>query len=153
MSDQTHNEKVWDKILSPNEEVKYEFSIGKQYIKTYLIIWAIISLPFVFAVVGVFMFALAFLYLKIYLPKANIYGFTNKRVLIHRGFFSTDLVSVDYNKITDVTVRVSFLDKTFTKSGQICINTAGGMGKEIILQHVANPYEIKKKLDGLRDEK
>jgi uncharacterized membrane protein YdbT with pleckstrin-like domain len=149
MNNQNRNEQVWSKVLSSNEELKYEFSIGSQYIKTYLIIWGIISLCTL--MLAPIVFAVAFLYLKIYLPKANIYGFTNKRVLIHRGFFSTDLVSVDYSKITDVTVKESFLDKSFTKSGQLYINTAGSGGKEIILQHVAHPYEIKKKLDELRD--
>lgn len=149
MSNQTHSEKIWGKVLSPNEDLKYEFSVGNQYIKTYLIIWGIISLCTL--VIAPLTFAIGYIYLKIYLQKANIYGFTNKRVLIHKGFFSTDLVSVDYSKITDVTVKESFLDKAFTKSGQLYINTAGSDNKEIILQHVENPYEIKKKLDGLRD--
>lgn len=151
MDKKTHSQEVWGKVLSAHEEVKYEFSVGKQYINTYIIIWAIISLPFVFAVVGIFIFLIAFLYLKVYLPKANIYGFTDKRVLIHRGFFSTNLISVDYKQITDVTVRESFLDKTFTKSGQLFINTAGTSKEEIVLSHIAHPYEVKKKLDELRD--
>lgn len=149
MNNKSRNEQVWRKVLSQNEELKYEFSIGNQYIKTYLILWGIISLCVtLFAPI---VFAIAYLYLKVYLPKANIYGFTNRRVLVHRGFFSTDLVSVDYSKITDVTVKESFLDKSFTKSGQLYINTAGSSGKEIILQHVENPYDVKKKLDELRD--
>lgn len=151
MNATSHNSQVWDKVLGGEETLRYEFTIGEQYIKTYIIVWAIISLPFVFALVGVFIFLAACVYFKVYLPKANIYGFTNKRVLIHRGFFSTNLISVDYTQITDVTVQESFLDKLFTKTGTLYINTAGTSGAEIVLENIAEPYEVKKKLDQLRD--
>jgi uncharacterized membrane protein YdbT with pleckstrin-like domain len=149
--DKTHKEKVWEKILSTGEEVKYEFSIGEKYIRTYLIVWAVICFPFVFmGGAGLFVYAFIFCYLKFYLPKANIYGFTNKRILVHTGWLSTNMTSVDYDKITDVYVKESFLDKLLTHTGQISINTAGSNGKEIVLSHINAPYEVKKKLDGLR---
>jgi twitching motility protein PilT len=82
----------------------------------------------------------------------NIYAFTNKRVLIHRGWLSTNLISVDYHKITDIYVKEGFLQRILFKSGTIAIDTAGTGGKEITLSNVANPYKLKKLLDGLKDK-
>jgi uncharacterized membrane protein YdbT with pleckstrin-like domain len=147
------NKEIWDKVLSTGEELKYEFSVGENYIKTYIIVWGVISVLLLFlAGLGILTFIIAYVYYKIYLPKAHIYGFSNKRVLIHRGWLSTSMTSVDYNKITDVYVTETFLDKQLTHTGHIAINTAGSNGKEIVLHHVASPYEIKKKLDELRDK-
>lgn len=147
------NKEIWDKVLSTGEELKYEFSVGENYIKTYLVVWGVISVLLLFAAgLGILTFIIAYVYYKIYLPKAHIYGFSNKRVLIHTGWLSTSMTSVDYNKITDVYVTETFLDKQLTHTGHIAINTAGSSGKEIVLHHVASPYEIKKKLDELRDK-
>lgn len=154
MNNNKHTQDVWNKVLSNNEELKYEFSISKKYINTSIIIRAIICIPVLFlnASIGIILLIIILLYFKIYLPKANIYGFTNKRVLIHRGFFSTELISVDYSKITDVTVHQSFMERdSIFDCGEISINTAGSSGKEIVLRNVSKPYDIKKKLDELRD--
>lgn len=145
-------QKVWDKVLSKGEEVKHSFSIGEKYIKFSLIVWGIISLPLLFAFgAGVVVFLIALFYFAYYLRVANVYAFTNKRVLIHKGWLSTNAISIDYSKITDVRVREPFIDKILTKTGDIAINTAGTGYTEVVLQHVEKPYEIKKILDEMRD--
>jgi membrane protein YdbS with pleckstrin-like domain len=145
-------QQIWDKVLGKDEKIEYSFSIGQNYIKLGLICWGILSLPLLFAAgFGVVTFLIALFYYGFYLKKANVYAFTNKRILIHKGWLSTNTTSVDYSKITDIHVREPFLDKIMTKTGVIAINTAGSSNLEILLQHVENPYEVKKILDGLRD--
>lgn len=144
---------IWAKILSPNEEIKYEFSIGDRYLKIGLIagcVWGVILL-FLISWLGIIVILTCGFYYGWYLKEANKYAFTDKRVLIHRGWLSTNLISVDYNKITDIEVQEPFLDRVFYKTGSLLINTAGTTFKEIVLKHIKNPYEIKKKLDELRD--
>jgi len=146
-------EKIWNKTLSSDEKVEYEFSIGNRYIKFGLIIWGIISLPFLFASgFGIIIFLIALFYYGFYLKVANAYAFTNKRVLIHRGWLSTHTTSIDYSKITDVYIQEPFFDRIITHTGHIAVNTAGTTLHEVILKHVESPYEVKKKLDALKDK-
>lgn len=145
-------EKIWQKTLGQNEEVKYEFSVAQQYRRFGLIVFGVIGvmlffLSFMFAF---YYYLIIYLYFEQYLKNANAYAFTNKRVLIHRGWLSTKTISVDYDKITDVTIVEPLLDKLFSKSGSLAINTAGSLGQEIVLHHIESPYEVKKKLDQLR---
>lgn len=146
-------EKIWQKTLSGDEKVEYEFSVGGRYIKFGLIVWGIISLPFLFAMgFGIFIFLIALFYYAFYLKAANAYAFTNKRVLIHRGWLSTHTISVDYSKITDVHIREPFFDRIITHTGNIAVITAGTTVDQIVLQHINAPYEVKKKLDSLKDK-
>jgi membrane protein YdbS with pleckstrin-like domain len=138
---------VWVKILGKDEIIKEEFSVGKTYRQFSAIVWSVLlGLPTV-GIGAIF----PLLYYFFYLPKANKYAFTNKRILIHRGWLSTNLTSVDYSKITDVFVRQGFFEKTFTSSGTIAVNTAGSGGEEVVLNNVANPYTLKRLLDELKD--
>lgn len=145
-------EKIWKKVLGEGEKVEYEFSIGDKYIKFGLICWGIICVPLLFAlglelVVFIIIF-LSYMYMKF----ANAYALTNKRVLIHKGLLSTKTISVDYKKITDVLISEPFFDRIITHTGHMVINTAGTGDVEIILKHVQSPYEVKKKLDSLKDK-
>ncbi len=146
-------EKIWKKVLADNEKIEFEFSIGEKYTKFNLIIWTIISLPLLFlAGLGILTFLFALFYYGYYLKAANAYAFTDKRVLIHRGWLSTHTVSVDYSKITDVNILEPFFDRVLTKTGHIAINTAGTNLREIIIMHIESPYKTKKVLDSLKDK-
>lgn len=143
---------IWQKMLSKDEKIEHEFSISDRYIKIQFALWialGVLFLPLYGA--GVIFFIIAFLYKK-YVRVANAYAFTNKRILIHRGWLSTKTTSVDYDKITDVHVNESFSDRFINHTGHIGINTAGSGGLEIILSNIAKPYELKKKLDALKDK-
>ena len=145
-------EKIWQKILSVDEKVEYEFSIGEGYSKFGLIIWGIISISFLFADgLGILIFLLALFYYAFYLKAANAYAFTNKRVLIHRGWLSTHTISVDYSKITDIHILEPFFRRVLTHTGDIAIITAGSTSDQIRLKYVGTPYEVKKKLDSIKD--
>lgn len=154
---------LWDKMLGNDEEIHYEFSIGRKYrmfkIYSFLLILLVSSSVLlvlfgfaniiVLAMIGVLVlfFLFELFYYGFYVPRANAYVLTNKRIIIHRGWLSTHTISIDYNKITDMSVAQSFFDRVVTDSGSIRINTAGTGEHEIILNHIQTPYEVKKKLD------
>lgn len=144
----TKNEAIWHKILSKDEEVKEEFSISNKYINIWGTFWTIVCF-FILFFIGA---AIPAFYYFFYLRKANVYAFTNKRVLIHTGWLSTNLTSVDYNKITNIFISQGLFQKLLTNTGNIAIDTAGTGGEEIILRNVNDPYKLKKLLDELRDK-
>jgi len=160
--------KIWKKVLEANEEVKYEFSIGKKYRSLAIIIIGILTLfvllsgiflsfkvkwlGYTVIGIGVLVFLSALFYFGWYLKIANLYAFTNKRVLIHQGWLSTKLISIDYDKITDVSVIEPFWERIITNTGFFIINTAGTSSREVILAHVENPYEVKKQLDSWKSK-
>jgi uncharacterized membrane protein YdbT with pleckstrin-like domain len=151
------NQKIWKKVLTSNEEVKYEFSIGKRYQVLGVIVGFLIGLPFLFfppfaTAFGVLIILSFLFYFGWYLKIANVYAFTNKRVLIHKGWINTVLISIDYDKITDIKVVEPFLDRILTKTGYLSIDTAGTSTEEVVLAHLESPYEIKKKLDEIREQ-
>jgi uncharacterized membrane protein YdbT with pleckstrin-like domain len=145
-------EKIWRKTLASEEEIKYEFSIGKRYRYFWLILWGLVGLILIFALapIGILLLLFALFYFGWYLKMANAYAFTNKRILVHKGWLSTHLISIDYDKITDVSVKEPILDRLITKTGHLAINTAGTGFHEVILIHIETPYEIKKKLDEIK---
>ena len=145
MQSTTHIQEVWQRILGKDETVEYEFSLSSKYTTIWMVFW---SLLFIMTFIGPFIF---YFYFKIYLKKANIYGFTNKRILIHKGWLSSNTISIDYSKITDIRVNQSFLEKTLINSGSLYINTAGSGNTEVVLSAIDNPYEVKKILDDLRE--
>jgi len=148
-------EKIWQKILNPDEKVEYEFSVSDRYKKICLICFGIISVVLIIYpphYIGVLALLMVSFYFGFYLKVANAYAFTQKRVIIHRGWLSTTTISIDYEKITDVTVNEPLLDKVITHTGHLIINTAGTGFPEVILTCISRPHEIKKKLDKLRGQ-
>jgi hypothetical protein len=152
-----HYAHIWAKTLGSDEKVKFEFSISDRYRKVELIVWGIISFvllllrtTFWFST-GIITFLIALFYYGYYLRVANAYAFTNKRVLIHRGWLSTHTISVDYPKITDIHITEPMSERFITHTGNLAIITAGSTSDQIVLRHVKDPYEIKKQLDVLKD--
>jgi uncharacterized membrane protein YdbT with pleckstrin-like domain len=145
-------EHIWKKALRDDETVQYEFSLSKKYRNFYLVLFSIIGLFFMLGSfpTGVIILLLVFFYFGFYLRVSNAYALTDKRVLIHRGWLSTNATSIEYQHITDVTVQEPFLERIITKSGDLSINTAGTSAKEVVLKHIATPYEVRKKIDEIR---
>jgi uncharacterized membrane protein YdbT with pleckstrin-like domain len=78
----------------------------------------------------------------------NAYALTEKRILIHTGWLSTKSTSISYDKIIEISVSESFINKKFTNSGNLVIKTSG-IGHDIILKYIEAPYEVKKMIDRL----
>lgn len=56
-------EKIWQKTLSGDEKIEYEFSVGDGHIKFGLFVWGIISLLILFTTgLGIFIFLIALFY-------------------------------------------------------------------------------------------
>ncbi len=163
--------KILEKVLSPSEKVKYQFSIGDKYLKTkkiamicfgsliFFIIGSILIYLFknyemliiaIIVIFWVFFVLFSFFYFGWYLKRANIYLITNKRIIIHKGWFCTRVVSVDFIQITDVKVIKPFIEKIIYKTGTLKINTAGMEIHPIILHHIENPFDIKRILNEIR---
>ena len=150
------NEKIWEKVLGSDEKIEYEFSIGDRYLKVFFVVSSIIIAFFFFTVdkySATVLFALVWFYSSFYARVANVYALSNKRILMHTGWLSTNLVSVEYSKITDIVVGEPFFERFITRSGYLKINTAGTSSEEIILNHIEEPFEVKKKIDALKDRK
>ena len=145
---------IWGKTLNTSEQVKYEFSVGDRYRMTGLVVWVLIGALLMFSSVqyGMIVILFSVFYFGFYIRAANVYAFTNQRVLVHRGWLSTKLISTDYQKITDVTVHEPFLSRVFFHVGSLEIDTAGTNRKDIVLKNIEHPYEVKKKLDELRGQ-
>lgn len=47
-------------------------------------------------------------------------------------------------------MKENFLEKVFLGSGNLAINTAGTSQEEIVLKHIANPYDVKKKIEEIK---
>jgi uncharacterized membrane protein YdbT with pleckstrin-like domain len=151
---------IWQKVLSSDEKIEYEFSISPLFLTFSFFIRLLVLLlltPFIYtfsAKVALLFFlfiglSLLFYYF-FYLKEANAYAITNKRLIIHRGWLSTDSVYIDFAKITDITVIEPFFEWILTNSGDLHIDTAGTPSHEIILRHIASPYETRKKLEDIR---
>lgn len=163
---------IWAKTLNEGEIIEQEFSVGRWYRYLGLGLWiflavlvAVLTSVVINAffenaagaavatglLLGAFVFGAALFYFNFYVPVANAYAFTNKRVLIHRGWLSTHAIGIDYEKITDVLVSSPLIDRLLTGTGHLVINTAGTDEYEILLRHVEYPYELKKRLDALKE--
>jgi len=139
--------KTWNKVLGSEERVEYEFSLSPQYLNVNLGWWFIVGLLTVWIYgLGVLIFAAALFYFGFYLRWANHFAITNKRILIHRGWLSTSMTSVDFSQITDIEAHQSFSERILYKSGKLLVNTAGSAAHEVVLVNIGNPYAVKQKL-------
>lgn len=157
-------EKIWKKSLSADEEVLHEFSVSDRYryfnIFTMGLLVIIGSIPgffwspfFVLLLFLVPVFIISCIYYGLIMKLSNAFAFTDKRVVVHKGWLNTCMTSAEYDKITDVSVTEGFVEKIITHSGTLLINTAGTTFHELPLEHVESPYELKKKLDSIMSGK
>ncbi len=86
-----------------------------------------------------------------YIKISNEFVFTNKRIIAKNGWIETTVKTIYYDKITDISVKQSLLDKII-KTGTISISTAGSDGYEMVLDYIRKPYEIKNFLYKTKEE-
>lgn len=151
---------IWDKTLADSEIIEYEFSISKSYRIFNLFLFC---LPAIILAIPVLMynklFGIIFLAIELliiififgfYLKIANAYALTDKRVLIHRGWLSTDTISINHERICNVSVVDPFFERILMNSGDLHIDSAAAPHQEIILKHIDSPYQTAKKLEEIR---
>jgi uncharacterized membrane protein YdbT with pleckstrin-like domain len=149
--------KIWAKILNSEEEIKYEFSVSKNFSTAMMVLGCLAGIIILFTpgyFVGILVIIASVFYFKYFIFWTNSFAFTNKRVLIYRGWIATDLISIDYNKITDIIVDQPVIGK-LTNSGHLLVNTASSSAIETRqkqkIENIDNPYETKKRLEKFKN--
>lgn len=143
----------WNRILSKDEEVKKEFGISNYYLTVIFVITTIaaaltLSTGFGIALTIFFLGSFYCFYLK----KSRHYAFTNKRIILVDSFIGANIVSVEYDKITDVEIDQAPIDQILGW-GNLIINTAGTHSSFMSMPYVENPHAIKQTLIDIRDHK
>jgi membrane protein YdbS with pleckstrin-like domain len=132
--------KKYQKYLSNGERIVAVFGIGNRYFWSNFLSLLILS-PLIIPI--------PFL-LKLWHQKHTIvYLLTNRRVIIKRGFFSTEVTTAPYYHITHIVVKESFLAKLSFVMGDIIIHTAGPTPVEVHLLKIQRPLEIKNLIEEL----
>jgi membrane protein YdbS with pleckstrin-like domain len=79
-----------------------------------------------------------------YILKESIqYLLTTRRVVIKQGYFNMKLHSAPYNKVTLLEVEQGFMDRYLLKHGKVIVHTAGSNEREVVLDYVDDPIELK----------
>ncbi len=86
-----------------------------------------------------------------YIRISNEFVFTNKRIIVKKGWIETKVKTIYYDRITDISVSQSFLDRII-KTGTLSISTAGSDGYEAVIGHIRKPYEVKNVLYEVRNK-
>ena len=152
---------TFKKYLSEDEELVLVTGLSKAYIRSNFIIYLlllglglglgwVLSLGKVWALIlgmgGMFLSAI----LKtMHVHHANRYLLTTRRVIIKKGLFSVKLTAALFDKITNLVVDQSIIDRLLLHHGTIVVNTAGVSKGEIVLKYVDYPLELKNLLERL----
>jgi uncharacterized membrane protein YdbT with pleckstrin-like domain len=150
MSHRKHRH-YWKRFLLPNETLVHTFGISGRYIFIFWIVpamvvfaiatYTILANPFLGGLV--FVVALGMLLPPFFMGFFVHYAITDVRVVSRRGIFHKYYVTADLHAVTDVTIFEPFLERLFTNSGIVGVNTAGSDSIEVVFQHVSKPYEIR----------
>ena len=95
--------------------------------------------------------------------KKTFYAYTNKRILIRRGFIGVDYATLDFEMIGGLMVNVDFLDRlmkgsdnpgtiTFGSSASPVIYTRNGRTAAYAFRNIDHPYEVYRDLKHMVDE-
>ena len=79
----------------------------------------------------------------LYTRLTHHYFVTNERIVQVIGWLSQSSISVDFASVTDMTVNQDVFERFLINSGTLNIDTAGGPGEEIMLNHIASPYKLR----------
>lgn len=80
---------------------------------------------------------------------SNRYLLTTRRIIIKKGIFGVRITAALYDKITNLEVSQSLIDRFIMHHGTIIVNTAGVIKGEIALRFVDYPLEIKNLMERL----
>lgn len=91
--------------------------------------------------------AIYLIYEAFFIFKNDLYILTNKRIIDidQKGFFNRSVAETDLEKIQNTKYEMKGLSQTFFNFGNVIIKTAGSQ-EGIILEKIANPYEVQQKI-------
>ena len=95
--------------------------------------------------------------------KKTFYAYTNKRILIRRGFIGVDYATLDFEMIGGLMVNVNFLDRlmkgsdnpgtiTFGSAASPVLYTRNGRTAAYAFRNIDHPYEVYRDLKHMVDE-
>ncbi len=76
---------------------------------------------------------------------------TDQRVIVKRGWLNIQTVSIQYARITDVSIAQSIIGRLL-KIGALSISTAGNEGNRVIMAHIEDPQGVKRLLHELKEK-
>ncbi len=128
--------------LDPDEEVVW---VGEP-VKLSLVGTAVVGVVLVFVLVGfLILLALPFSYLSI---KNTDFVVTTKSLYVKKGVLSTNIETVDIDKIQNTEYNQSFWGKQFDYAN-IDISTAGSSGADITFQSIQNARAVRERISEL----
>lgn len=156
---------VFAPYLSEDEDLVLVLGLSKAYIRSKFIMYLLfpgllfftlgLGLAWLFGLSKVWAVALATILMilaaifrTMHIYHANRYLLTTKRVIIKRGLFSVKLTAALFDKITNIEVVQTIIDRFLFHHGSVIVNTAGLKG-EVILRFIDYPIEIKNLLERL----
>lgn len=157
---------AFKKYLSEDEELVLVTNLSKAYIRSKFILYLffpgviffglglgagwLLGLGKIWALsLGITLMVLSALLKTMHVYHANRYLLTTRRVIIKKGLFSVKLTTALFDKITNLVVDQSIIDRLLLHHGTIVVNTAGVSKGEIILKYVDYPMELKNLLERL----
>lgn len=81
----------------------------------------------------------------------DVWVITDRRIvdIEQKGFFHREITSFNYEQIQDITVETKGFIETLFRFGTLHVQTAG-IGRDIIINHAANPEEARLLILGLQ---
>ncbi len=158
--------KAFKKYLSEDEELVLVTSLSQAYIRSKFIMYLLfpgllffgfglglgwlLGISKFWALIAAFIGMFGSAILKtMHTFHSNRYLLTTRRVVIKKGIFGVKLTAALFDKITNLEVSQSFIDRLLLHHGTILINTAGMNKGEISLKFVDYPMELKNLLERL----
>lgn len=132
--------KKFSKYLSPDEEVICITGVSNRYF--YL------SLLYLFPL-AILLVGFKSLIKLLDIRKTKHYILTNRRVIIRTGYFSYQIDSAPYDKISHLVVNEPFFHRLIFDAGDIKIHTTGPTPIEVELEKIASPIHIKNLIERL----
>ena len=141
----------WSSLIAPEESIEKEFSLSPLFLRLILFVSLLLAIPtaLISIIAGVAIVLLGFLY-WFYMKKAKQYVLTKKRIILVDAFLGTNIISIDYDEIADISVEQSVFDE-IGKWGTLIITTAGTHAPGVRISFVADPKGLKQLLDTIRD--
>lgn len=162
----TRIEKISHKYLAENEQLQKSFGVGKRHMFFHKMRLIFLLVLFVFVLIFpwqnlipeleepftyvlnyltgiIFLVFLLVQFVSWFKDRFSIlYLLTDRRILILKGFFATDVQSIDYFKITNVEIDENLPEKLLYKSATIRIRTDAESQHEYTLDRVDDYLNI-----------
>lgn len=97
--------------------------------------------------------ALGIFFRAIYCYIQSVFVLTNQRIInvTQDGMLKRNITETEISRIQDVSSKTTGFFKLMLKFGDLVIRTAGaGVGGEIVVQNIAQPYEVQQKIASMK---